>query len=762
MKKRNLLRLLWIGFSVTNIVNCTSNNDSKITTLPQVINQDTGLRELRFRRYDCLHLPDNETEEDCTNNEEIQIEDPIGNPKLAPTNLLPSAQPNLRVNELTPWLQNKARTIVNPSIMYNDLTEKVAATAYLRMYDSQNIQKSYKYTFEADLKSFRERFRKSGQREYLRLAKKESESKEIINAVIHCYDNPTCKDITLVFSFLNYDQQGKSFIDSRPFQLDQREEEIVATDSVPNKATRTLTDPILNVESDEEQDGNSGDNTGYNLDEEDTEEEDIDHTDEAFSRGPVGPVLPQDKQNSLCEGLTTGSEVCPSYLLDPSISRLPEEETGPDSLGLDEPIIKTSKEPTVNIIDEEVFPDEARVLQPEAPRLAEENIDLLPTKPVYDPNLYHQFILRLKIQKELALIDAHKNSGNQSETITTSNIQFPDPEDAPSTPSGASKSSIRPRARPKGLAHPSEDVEAQPVTKPIIRPRARPSNLNTNNKAVEKVTPVLAESEKEVPDDELPTEDNTAIALTDKRPRMRPEGLGENSSTVSFTSIDGHFVYDLGLCGDHLIKAKNIEYHQSRGYYSQKGSIINSTHFNRSDYDPNQHDKGKSNRHYSSEISKQVLEFSACVLEQRYGANLKIVLKSFSDHNGGHLSGHGSHQNGLDADVSYPHINGNTKGFDVFSNNMPDYRVAAAIDYARLLLYTDRVHVLFTDNKIRTRFCSYLKDKGKLSDYRNVVERYMYHISGHKNHYHVRIKCNPQNVGCVVQDDFADDNHCGQ
>ncbi len=756
MKTLKPLNLILIALSVTIFVNCSQNNDAKISKLPQIINEDQGLREFRFRRYDCLHMPNIETDENCTNSEEI-IEDP-------------SATANLRVNELTPWLQNKARTVINPTIMYNDTAEKVIATVYLRMNDAQNVQQNFKYKFEGDLKSFRSKFRRTGEREYLRLVKKESESTEIVNAVIFCYDNPTCKDITLIFSFLNYDSEGKSFIDSRPFQLDQREEEVAPTDTLPKQAVRTMEAPI--IESDMESE-----------DEVEPEFIDEDHTDPAFSAGPVGPALPQDKNDNLCEGFVSDAEDCPDYLLDASIPRLPET-IPPETETLEESPIKAvvdismPKAPVMNDeeiirpVDEQVFPAESRVLLPEAPRLIEPNIDVLPNpnQTYYDINQYHQFILRERQIREQALMDAKaKDQGTeapvratiQGGAIPNSNPEPQSDEDATTT-SSSGVSKVRPRTRPSNLL-------------------TKPSTLPTTDTGIK--TPV-AEIENEKP---VITDASIAIKPS-LRPQARPEGLAEKhrlqqeeharlaaeeaarlaaieaqraAADVPFESVDGKFTYDLGLCGDHLVQAKNIEYHQARGYYTD-GSLREATHFGDSDYDPNYPDPNKTEKQYSSEITKQVLEFAACVLEQRYGDDIKIVLKSFSDHNGGRLGGHSSHQNGLDVDVSYPHLNGQTSGFDDFTSNMTTARVSAAFDYARLLLYTDRVHVMFTDNRIRSRFCTYLRDQGKLSEFRNVIERFMYNVRRHHNHYHVRMKCNTQNEGCVVQNNFADDDYCSR
>jgi murein endopeptidase len=147
-------------------------------------------------------------------------------------------------------------------------------------------------------------------------------------------------------------------------------------------------------------------------------------------------------------------------------------------------------------------------------------------------------------------------------------------------------------------------------------------------------------------------------------------------------------------------------------------------------------------------------------LKQRYNDNLENQVNNLSLQNGGQLGRQRSHQNGLDIDVSYPHINNATNGFDNFAGNLNSARVVAAFDQARLLIYTDRVQMLFTDDRIRRRFCTYLRDNNKLTSHRSIVERFMRHWDGHHNHYHVRVKCTLQNEGCVPDNDYPNTNYC--
>lgn len=814
MKCAKYVKFIIALLLVTIFVNCsTQNQDSKIQKLPQIIDPDTGLRELRFRRYNCLHLPSNETQEDCTKNEEILEVSETGKDKGSSTSTT-----NLRVNELTPWLQSKSRTVLNPSVKYNDVQEKVLVTAYLRMSDESNSQKNFKYNFEGDLKTFRTQFRRTGKQEYLKLKKTDSEAKEIVNAVIYCYDNPTCKDITLVLSFINFDKDGQSFIDSRPFQMDQREETLAATDGIPKKAARTITEPVFEsnldqgakrskdavVSGSDEEDPSASESEVESEEGTESEEEpepglgptDVEadesldefHNDAGFSAGPLGPAIPDDESNSLCEGLVSEKVPCTDYVLDFSIPRVLEKPFKDTLLNQDSteesptpPLteIKPLKNPALEVsnsvspIDEEIFADESRILNREAPRLMEPNTELLPyidiSTPVpdskqYDSNLYHQFIEKLRLDKEKSIWENDQTPNNNS--------QKPSGGVAASGAAAGTqprKSSMRPRARPDYIFNPPSEPNDEGVTQLQKNMQAQNQRLipNSNQRINNQVDQQnrndnnqnrLAEGSKSSFNSQ-----KSEIANTKVQPpqSVDAEALTNQSEVeIPFESVDGKFTYDLALCGTHLVEAKNTVYKQARGEY-WAGHLKNAIHYGVSLYEPNTTDPAKVSSQYASGISKQVIEFAGCVLEQRYRNNINILIKSFSLKDGGQLGRHGSHQNGLDVDVSYPHLDGKTKGFDDFTSNTNEQRTVAAFDYARLLLYTDRVHVLFTDRKIRKKFCKYLKDQDKLSEFRNVVERYMYHVARHHDHFHVRMKCNrSQNEGCVHQEEFPDDNYC--
>lgn len=759
MKSLILLKLNLAFVAVTILANCSLNNDANIVKLPEMVNANTGLREVRMRRYDCLFLADGEDPLECTRNETM-----VSEPRKQPTNGAGSAGENLRINEQTPWLNQKARTVVNPTVMFDSTKGQMLVNLYLRIFDDSAAQfKDHKYEFVGDLKAYGEEYRRTGQRKYLNLQRKSSGTEEIVNAIVHCYDIPTCKDITLVVSFANINAKGESFVDSRPFMIDQRETEITNKNTIPNQTEATISEPIVL------------DPTMVNEDDIHTEGYTPDEGEDPSARLIGAPLLPPENMDGLCEGLVDASSPCPRYLLDPTLER-PRAATSEDSVPETEvthgPIkgLKTSARPkprpvglgvqldtigspiqqptlenenpldVVDVTNEEIFPLEEVVLNPSIPRLQEPNLDVMPNPNTrsYEPTRYQQLLTRLSEMKE-QFVDRF-NELNPDATNTTNTL-------------------VRPKARPQSV---TDKYTAQQAA-------AEEARLAAEALAEEQRLEEIRIAEEEEAANNL-----SPLALTSSaRPLSRPANLnvnraagttgaspGSNSTLIPFASIDGQFTYDLSLCGTHLVKAKNLNYRQARGRYNS-GSLRNATLYNRSAHRTVYHKPGNNVKQHSSNVTKEVVEFVGCVLKQRYRDKLKSQVNNLSLRNGGHIGGQASHQNGLDVDISYPHINNTTQGFDNFAGNITNARLVAAFDQARLLIYTDRVQVLFTDNRIRRRFCNYLRDNGKLRSHREVVERYMREWRGHHDHYHVRAKCTLQNEGCVPEGLYPKTNYCG-
>lgn len=600
------------------------NNQPKVSRIPELINPDTGLREFRFRRYDCLHLRETSATEECSTTETITEETTDGTTTV-------------KVDEQTPFLTPKSRTVVNPTLQRTAITETLMVKAFLRFINQKTGQnQDIEYNFDGSLLDFKRSTTKS---RHLTLQQKGSTNNERVNASVFCLDEKDCKEVILTFAFTNYNLAGQSFIDSRHFHIDDREPEIKKTDFIPGKAVQSTTE-VVRTE----------------LPPVKTMDELLDeHRSDGFVDAPAGPVLPRAEGQALCAGLITEGQECPSYIVD---SNLPKPSINDSEI--DEVVLIEKDEDT----EQPLFPTESVIM-----------------------NLY-KYVLIPENLPENRTVAPEEPAQEEEPTMTAEN----------------------------------KEVEKQDLTlKTSQRPPRKPERLN--------------------------------VVAT-------PPDFEANDMQVPFQSIDKKFTYDLAKCTEHLEKAKSFKYGQARGFYSN-GSLTKASHYSETKHITNSLTKSRSQKQYSSEVTKQVIEFAGCVLKQRYDESLLTNINDLSYKNGGQLTTHTSHQNGLDADISYPHLNGTTERFDDFTKNMNDERVAAAIDMARIMIYTDRVKTLFTVDKIRKRFCKYIKDQGRLAEFRPLIEDYMYHANGHHNHYHIRVKCNSQNEGCTVQGRLGPDKICG-
>ena len=60
------------------------------------------------------------------------------------------------VNEKTPWMTDKSRTVVNPTLLRNDLLSTIYVKAYLRLFDEKSQMHLDKlYTFEGSLTEYK-------------------------------------------------------------------------------------------------------------------------------------------------------------------------------------------------------------------------------------------------------------------------------------------------------------------------------------------------------------------------------------------------------------------------------------------------------------------------------------------------------------------------------------------------------------------------------------------------------------------------------
>lgn len=713
--------LLFISF-IFSLTQCSQNQAYE--KLPELINQDTGLREFRFRSADCINTVYQHVPSNCDHKQQIVTEkDPSTNTE------------RVLIRELTPDLKEKFKTVVSPTVQYDEKNGKILVSATLRVNENANrVFTEMKYYFEGDLKGFRENFKKDKSLKYIPLVKKLGAS-ERLNGVVYCADRPGCQEVALVFSFLNPGPDGALMVDSKTFTIDSRESEKVKSDTIPGEATpRTLDIQITTVEFPEE-----------------FETDDIaDPENRDVFDNVKAPVLPKDPSGALCEGLLEDKTQCPDYIYD---------STRPN------PIYESEEKEDEDDKPVDVFRMDADILG-QIPSAA----DMLAEA---------EAAAAAAAVTEADASSANTNSNPEPAAQVNGTVKGLEDKDPSSTQEGRGSGTTPPHTtQDKEAAAPhvvSDSPQMQPApvvdeqppvilpTENIPLPIPRPKDLGT--------TTPTAENQDEGLTPEQVLEQMPAESIPIPRPRPRPEHLGGSSSSSATTgttatiaakdrilSVDGKFVYDISKCSQQLQRLKTGVFNQARGIY-HNGSLRNARQFS-NQFDINRPNPSRKSKQYGSDLTFLTVEYAGCMLQQKY-RDIKIDINDFSSQNGGKLSGHSSHQNGLDVDLSYPHLNGRSNGFDDFTRNLTDERLEAALDYAKILYSTERVHILFTDRAIISGFCGYMKRKGRLTnEYKNFINNNFRHIAKHHNHYHVRLQCNSQNEFCQPQGKIRTDKIC--
>ncbi len=232
--------------------------------------------------------------------------------------------------------------------------------------------------------------------------------------------------------------------------------------------------------------------------------------------------------------------------------------------------------------------------------------------------------------------------------------------------------------------------------------------------------------------------------------------------TDSYAKLEGE---DVGTVSDNLKnelyeRLQTKIYNQSRGAYSAfhgGGWLVNSTALpNNGDHNVVPRVKSKS---FGSGLTTDTLQWLGDAYLRKY-PNDSLCVNHISDHNGGHI-GHKSHENGLDVDMNIPSsaTNCRRRGLQHYTTyyKQDGKFFEKNYDLLKMLIGTNKVHVIFVDSSFIRRMCTYTNTLDLSEDekkQRKEIFNRLWHVDGHINHYHIRMKCNAQNVGCKSQAEF--------
>lgn len=208
---------------------------------------------------------------------------------------------------------------------------------------------------------------------------------------------------------------------------------------------------------------------------------------------------------------------------------------------------------------------------------------------------------------------------------------------------------------------------------------------------------------------------------------------------------------------------------QARGSYAS-GTLVNALNFGLSGdgflklFQPR--DRG-----YGTFDLIYVIKTAAAKIRRDFPESERLQIGDTSQKQGGAISGHGSHQNGLDADVVFFRENRReqnpmqTNGFDEDFLNptslapTPNFAFARNWRFVKALFSTGRINRIFIDQNLKNAICKYTQEIGEFTASTEILRK-LRHWPAHSNHMHVRITCPKNSPTCVAQEAPPAGNGC--
>ena len=196
---------------------------------------------------------------------------------------------------------------------------------------------------------------------------------------------------------------------------------------------------------------------------------------------------------------------------------------------------------------------------------------------------------------------------------------------------------------------------------------------------------------------------------------------------------------------------------QVRGYYSH-GSLSHSTALSMEG--PGYiHLFQDRDRHFGSEGLIQLIETSAQTFQAQEPSSERLQIGDIAAENGGEISGHASHQNGLDIDLVYFRrdrreqslkvLHGFDESFVTSEGGItPNFDTERNWTFLKILFQSGRLNRIFVDPGIKRAFCAL----NNPSDPDSVeMLRRLRPYPNHADHWHVRLTCPPTSANCKAQ-----------
>jgi penicillin-insensitive murein DD-endopeptidase len=146
-----------------------------------------------------------------------------------------------------------------------------------------------------------------------------------------------------------------------------------------------------------------------------------------------------------------------------------------------------------------------------------------------------------------------------------------------------------------------------------------------------------------------------------------------------------------------------------------------------------------------------MIQKTASDMSKRYPGKDRLQIEDISAKEGGAIEGHGSHENGLDVDIGFYKADSvehdPIKKKQYYADPMvingkvsPNFDVERNWELMKAFHRHGNVQKIFVDQVLKNEFCRYAKSKGDYSANIQVL-RSLRHVTNHKDHMHVRLRC---------------------
>lgn len=167
----------------------------------------------------------------------------------------------------------------------------------------------------------------------------------------------------------------------------------------------------------------------------------------------------------------------------------------------------------------------------------------------------------------------------------------------------------------------------------------------------------------------------------------------------------------------------------------------------------------------------KLIEATALDMESKYPGRDRLQIEDLSVKNGGDVTRHASHENGLDVDIGYYKADGvehdptlkNQKFADPMvlkGKVIPNFDVERNWELMKTLHRHGDVHKIFVDGLLKKALCGHAKKMGEYTENRLVL-RSLRHQVNHQDHFHVRLHCPKEAKKCKKMPDPVKENEIG-